>query len=246
MSILAKHEQFALTLKNVHVHYGLGHVLQGVNLSVNKGEIMAIVGRNGVGKTTTINTIMGMQPASEGNVIFEDNGQKVDLLQLPAFDRKKLGIALAPQGRRLFRSLTVAEHLNLVVPYSNQPFDIDSIYEMFPRLHERKRANATTLSGGEQSMLAIARALILNPRFLLMDEPTEGLAPLLVQRIGEVIQGLSGQGITILLVEQKLRFALEVSNRVAVMERGRIVDTYSSDQIDDVNALSELIMHGSA
>ncbi len=243
---MAKREQSALTLDNVHVHYGLGHVLQGVNLEVNKGEITAIVGRNGVGKTTTINTIMGMQPTSEGQIIFEDQGEKIDLSQQPAYDRKKLGIGLVPQGRRLFRSLTVAEHLNLVAPYGAQPFDIHSIYEMFPRLHERKQANATTLSGGEQSMLAIARALILNPRLLLMDEPTEGLAPLLVQMIGEVIQGLSEQGITVLLVEQKLRFALDISKRVAIMERGRIVDIYASDQINDVNALSELIMHGSA
>ncbi|GJM39736.1 MAG: ABC transporter ATP-binding protein [Ardenticatenaceae bacterium] len=242
---MAKHDQFALTLDNVHVYYGLGHVLQGVNLSVNKGGITAIVGRNGVGKTTTINTIMGMQPASEGQIIFEDNGKKVDLRQQSAHDRKKLGIGLVPQGRRLFRSLTVAEHLNLVAPYADKPFDINSIYEVFPRLFERRRANATTLSGGEQSMLAIARALILNPQVLLMDEPTEGLAPLLVRMIGEVIQGLSERGITVLLVEQKLRFALDVSDRVAIMERGRIVDIYDSDQIDDVTVLSELILHGS-
>ncbi|MDX1414943.1 MAG: ABC transporter ATP-binding protein [Candidatus Promineifilaceae bacterium] len=241
---MAKHDQPALLLDNVHVHYGLGHVLQGVNLAVRKGEITAIVGRNGVGKTTTINTIMGLQPATEGQILFADNGQSIDLRRQPSYLRKKYGIALVPQGRRLFRSLTVAEHLNLTRAYSDRPFDKEAIYEIFPRLHERQRAGADTLSGGEQSMLAIARALILNPRLLLMDEPTEGLAPLLVQMIAEVIQGLSREGITVLLVEQKLRFALDVANQIAVMERGRIVDIYARDQINDVSALSELIMHG--
>ncbi len=238
------HDRAALTLENVHVYYGLGHVLQGVSLNVKQGEITTIVGRNGVGKTTTINTIMGLLPASEGRIIFDDDGRQWDLLQHPVYYRKKLGIGLVPQGRRLFRSLTVSEHLNLISQYSNEPFTVDSIYELFPRLHERRRANAQTLSGGEQSMLAIARGLIVNPRLLLMDEPTEGLAPLLVEMIGEVIQQLSEQGITVLLVEQKLRFALEVSHHVAIMERGKIIDIYASNQIDDANSLSELIMHG--
>lgn len=243
---MATPDQAALSVENLHVHYGPSHVLQGLNLDVGANEILAIVGRNGVGKTTLIKTIMGLLPVTEGRITLRLTEEMEELSGRPPFDRKPLGVAIVPQGRQLFRSLTVAEHLNLVTPIRTEPYDLDAIYTMFPRLYERRRAHAITLSGGEQSMLAIARALILNPRLLLMDEPTEGLAPLLVQAIAEIIVSLRDGGLTVLLVEQKLKFALHVSDRIAVMERGQIVGLYPQAEIDDVRALSELILHGAA
>lgn len=238
------HNHVVLSVEDLHVHYGPSHVLQGTSLEVGANEVLAVVGRNGVGKTTLINTIMGLLPITEGRILLRVSEEPQDLTNRPASDRRSLGVAIVPQGRRLFRSLSVEEHLNLVAPIRPEPYDLETIYDMFPRLYERRRAPATTLSGGEQSMLAIARALILNPRVLLMDEPTEGLAPLLVKNIADIIVGLRDGGLTVLLVEQKLKFALQVSNRLAVMERGQIIGLYSRAEIDDVSALSELILHG--
>lgn len=234
----------ALSIEGVHVHYGLSHVLHDTELSLPQGEITAIVGRNGVGKTTLINSIMGLIPITEGSIVLYKGEQALELAKRPASDRKKLGMALVPQGRRLFRSLTVEEHLNLVTPIKPEPYRIESIYEIFPRLYERRRASSSTLSGGEQSMLAISRALILNPDVLLMDEPTEGLAPLLVDVIGQMIVKLKAVGLTVLLVEQKLKFALNTADQIAVMERGRILSVYPRDQIQDADALSEIILMG--
>lgn len=234
----------ALSIDAMHVHYGLSHVLQETELTVPCGDITAILGRNGVGKTTLINSIMGLLPITSGRIMLYREDGSYDLAQRPAADRKRLGIALVPQGRRLFRSLTVEEHLNLLSPIKATPYDLAAIYEIFPRLYERRRAGASTLSGGEQSMLAISRALILNPDILLMDEPTEGLAPLLVDVIGRLIVGLKNLGLTVLLVEQKLKFALNVADRIAVMERGKILSIYARDQIQNVDALSEIILSG--
>ena len=239
-------EHFRLTIQNVHVHYGQSHVLQGVNLAIPPGETTAIVGRNGVGKTTLINAVMGLLPLSEGELLLQTEHQRHSLGTLTAPQRKGLGMALVPQGRRLFRSLSVAEHLNLTAPYQPMPYNVEAIFELFPRLRERKRALARTLSGGEQSMLAIARALILNPGLLLMDEPTEGLAPLLVEQIADVVNELSQSGMTILLVEQKLRFALAVAQHIAVMDRGHLIGVYEKAAITDVEALTDLILHGTS
>ncbi|MCB9450213.1 MAG: ABC transporter ATP-binding protein [Anaerolineaceae bacterium] len=241
---MANPSSIALSIDAIHVHYGLSHVLQETQLSVAEGSITAILGRNGVGKTTLINSIMGLLPITSGQIMLYRGGSTVDLAQQRAADRKKLGIALVPQGRRLFRSLSVEEHLNLVDPIKAMPYNLQAIYEIFPRLYERRRAGASTLSGGEQSMLAVARALILNPDILLMDEPTEGLAPLLVEAIGRIVVGLKDAGLTVLLVEQKLKFALNVADHIAVMERGRILNTYARNQIQDVDALSEIILSG--
>lgn len=237
---MAAADRVALRIEGLHVHYGPSHVLQGVTLDVPTGEVTAIVGRNGVGKTTLINTIMGMLPATKGTVMVGDE----NLLGHPAFDRKRFGLALVPQGRRLFGSVTVEEHLHLVRPISESPHDVESIWGLFPPLRERRRALARTLSGGERSMLSVARALILNPAILLMDEPTEGLAPLLVDTIRDVVLKMRQQGLTILLVEQKLPFAIETGDRIAVMERGAIGRIYEHGEIDDVEALSQLILHG--
>jgi branched-chain amino acid transport system ATP-binding protein len=237
---LAAADPVALRIEELHVYYGLSHVLQGVSLDVPTGQVTAIVGRNGVGKTTMVNAIMGLLPQTKGRVLVGDE----NLLDHHAFDRKRFGLALVPQGRRLFGSLTVEEHLHLVRPIAESPYDVEAIWELFPPLDKRRRALARTLSGGERSMLSVARALILNPAILLMDEPTEGLAPLLVDAIGEVVLKMREQGFTLLLVEQKLPFALRAADRIAVMERGAIAGIYGQGEIDDVEALSQLILHG--
>lgn len=237
---MAAAEPLALRVEDVHAHYGASHVLQGVHLTVPRGQVTALVGRNGVGKTTLIHTLMGLHPASAGHAWLDG----LDLLALPAHARRRHGLALVPQGRRLFRSLTVREHLHLVPPIREGPFSVEAALELFPALRERLEAPAHTLSGGERSMLAIARALVLNPTLLLMDEPTEGLAPLLVQAIGETVPQMKAAGLTVLLVEQNLGLALQVADRVAVMDRGRVVRVFRRDQIRDVEALSELVLRG--
>jgi len=236
---LAAGDSIALRMADLHVHYGASHVLHGVTLDVPEANITAIVGRNGVGKTTLIHTIMGMLPASQGQLSMG----KLDLLGRPPYERKRLGLALVPQGRRLFGSLTVEEHLDLVKPIRPGPYSPRQIYELFPSLENRRRSLARTLSGGERSMLSLARALVLNPTLLLMDEPTEGLAPLLVEAIEEVVLELCQAGLTILLVEQKLTFALAVSDWIAVMQRGEIAGLYERDRIQDVETLGHLILH---
>ncbi len=239
---MAAAEPLALRVEDVHAHYGASHVLQGVRLTVPRGQVTALVGRNGVGKTTLIHTLMGLHPASAGHAWLDD----VDLLALPAHARRRHGLALVPQGRRLFRSLTVREHLQLVPPIREGPFSVEVALELFPALRERLEAPAHTLSGGERSMLAIARALVLNPTLLLMDEPTEGLAPLLVQAIGETVPRMKAAGLTVLLVEQNLGLALQAADRVAVMDRGRVVRVFRRDQIRGVEALSELVLRGAS
>lgn len=231
-------DQTVLRIENVHAHYGLSHVLQGVTLEIPRGNVTAVVGRNGVGKTTLINTIMGIVAATEGRILVDST----DLVDRPAYDRPTLGLAFVPQGRRLFRSLTVDEHLHLFAPDEHARFTRETIFEIFPRLRERRETLARDLSGGEQSMLAIARALLANPSILLMDEPTEGLAPLLVETVGDVIGSIRDMGLSIVLVEQNLKFALRVADYVAVMERGVITHTYARGEIHDVDALSELIL----
>ena len=227
-----------LRIEQVHAYYGLSHVLQGICLDVTAGQVTAVVGRNGVGKTTLINTLMGLVPASAGQMLLGG----ADLAKLPPTRRRGLGMALVPQGRRVFRSLTVDEHLQLVTIPAGSPYTRDRLYEIFPRLHERRRSLAKNLSGGEQSMLAIARALTTNPRLLLMDEPTEGLAPLLVERVREIIERVREQGLTVLLVEQNLQFALACADRVAVMQRGAVAQVFEPGAVPDRAALSDLIM----
>ncbi len=231
-------DQAALSIKDVHAHYGSSHVLHGITLAVPARKVTAIVGRNGVGKTTLVNTIMGIVPPTGGSIFVG----ATDLVGLPAYGRGRLGLALVPQGRRVFRSLTVDEHLSLAKSVAGNPFTREWLFGLFPRLQERRAALARTLSGGEQSMLAIARALSTNPGILLMDEPTEGLAPLLVDAVRKIIVTMRDMGLSILLVEQNLAFALSVADRVAVMKRGAIVQVCERDDIDDVGALSNLIL----
>ena len=229
----------ALRIEGLQVHYGLSHVLHGTTMDVPDHQVTVIVGRNGVGKTTLVNTIMGLVPATEGRVLLGET----DLIPLPAHRRRPFGLALVPQGRRVFGSLTVREHLNLLgKPAPGSSFTSERILELFPRLQDRINTLGRQLSGGEQAMLSIARGLTASPRIMLMDEPTEGLAPLIVRSVGDMILAMRDAGVTILLVEQNLNFALSVADRVAVMERGVIPHVFQREEIEDVDALSDLIM----
>src|ERR1700720_2823348 len=212
----------ALSLANVHSFYGDSHILHGVGFSLRPGGVLALLGRNGAGKTTCISTIIGFLEPRDGEIrLF---GESIEGLSPERIS--SLGIGLVPQGRRIFPSLTVRE--NLVVPQqrestTSKPWNIDRIYDMFPGLRERHAQFAGTLSGGEQQMLAIGRALMGNPRVLLLDEPSEGLAPLIVAEVGRTIKRLKEEGQSILLVEQNLKLALEVSDQAVILNTGRCV-----------------------
>ena len=208
----------ALALADVHTFYGDSHVLHGVSLGVAPGEVVAILGRNGMGKTTLIRSVVGFTPPRRGRVAF--NGR--DVTDWSPSRRIALGMALVPQGRRVFVSLTVRENL-AVARGGRGLWSLERVYELFPRLRDRARNRAHRLSGGEQQMLAIGRALMSNPSLLLMDEPTEGLAPLMVREVGRVIGELKRAGLSILLVEQNLPMAAAVADRVLVLSRGEIV-----------------------
>ena len=222
----------ALEVESVHTYYGESHVLQGISLRVDRGEVLAILGRNGMGKTTLIRTIVGFTPPREGRVVYEGT----EITRLPPFRMVALGMALVPQGRRVFPSLSVRENLD-VARRGEGRWNLEQVYALFPRLRERAENRANKLSGGEQQMLAIGRALMSNPDLLLMDEPTEGLAPLLVREVGRVIGELKRNGLSILLVEQNLALALSVADRVHVLSRGQIVHSGTPAELmgnDDV------------
>ncbi len=207
-----------LEIVEVHTYYGGSHVLQGVSLTVDAGEAVAILGRNGAGKTTLMRSIIGFSPPRRGAVRFK--GQ--DITGWPSFRLTALGLALVPQGRRVFPSLSVRENLE-VARRGRGRSRLDRVYRIFPRLRERETHPANKLSGGEQQMLAIGRALMSSPDLVLMDEPTEGLAPLMVREVGRVIEDLRREGLAILLVEQNLPLALHIADRVHILSRGRIV-----------------------
>ena len=219
-----------LEISGLHTYYGVSHVLQGVSLAVGAGEVIGILGRNGMGKTTLIRSIIGFTPSRRGSVHFKG----ADITRWPAFRAVQHGMGLVPQGRRVFPSLTVKENLDVArrqAPAAQTPWTLERVYAMFPRLDERARNRANKLSGGEQQMLAIARALMTNPDLLLMDEPTEGLAPLLVREVGRAIGELKRQGLSILLVEQNLPLALSVVDRVHILSRGQIVHTATPSEL---------------
>jgi len=209
-----------LELEDLHAYYGESHVLQGVSLTVEKGEIVSILGRNGMGKTTLIRSVIGFMPLRRGRVRFKGE----DITDQPAFRAVARGIGLVPQGRRVFPSLSVLENLDVARSGAARGgWTLQRVLELFPRLRERGTNRANKLSGGEQQMLAIGRALMTNPELLLMDEPTEGLAPLLVREVGRVVGELKRDGLSILLVEQNLPLALSVADRVHILSRGQIV-----------------------
>ena len=212
-----------LVLDQIHTYYDRIHALKGVSLTVERGEIVTLIGSNGAGKTTTLRTISGLLKPRAGNILLE--GAPID--ELPAHEITRLGISHSPEGRRIFARLTVAENLEMGAFARNDQQgirqDMARVLELFPRLRERLHQRGGTLSGGEQQMLAIARALMSRPRLLLLDEPSMGLAPLLVEQIFQIIRNINEQGVTILLVEQNAHVALSIAHRAYVLETGAIV-----------------------
>ena len=217
-----------LALENVEAFYGESQALHGTSFTVNRGEVATLIGRNGAGKTTTLRAIMGLLPRRTGRIEFDGT----DLLPLRSHQIARLGIAYCPEERGIFASLSVQENLTLPPVVKGGGMSIADIYALFPNLRERASSQGTKLSGGEQQMLAIARILRTGATMLLLDEPTEGLAPTLVEQIGRAIARLKAAGFTILLVEQNFRFAQSVADRHYVMESGRIVDCVPAADLD--------------
>ncbi len=213
-----------LKVQDLHVYYGSIHAIKGVSFEVKEGEIVTLIGANGAGKSTTLNTIAGLLKPGDGSIVFLGES----LLGIPAHKVVSRGMALCPEGRRIFQQLTVRENLEMGAysrPASEVDESIEAVYELFPRLKERYRQVAGTLSGGEQQMLAMGRALMSKPRLMMLDEPSMGLAPILVDQIFEIIENMNKKGTTILLVEQNAQMALSVADRAYVLETGRIVNT---------------------
>jgi branched-chain amino acid transport system ATP-binding protein len=210
-----------LEIDNVHTYRGQSYVLQGVSLKVPDAACTTLLGRNGMGKTTLIRSLMGLSPPRSGSIKLDGE----ELVGLPPFAIAKRGLALVPQGRHIFVSLTVDENLTLAARSSNGDggWTVDRVYEIFPHLKERRHNRGGQLSGGEQQMLAIGRALMTNPRLLLMDEPSEGLAPVIVERVAEVVRGLRGQKLSILLVEQNYRLGVDSADYVYILSKGVVV-----------------------
>ncbi|MCA3246764.1 MAG: ABC transporter ATP-binding protein [Azospirillum sp.] len=217
-----------LEVADLHAWYGESHILHGVNLTVREGEVVTLLGRNGAGKTTTMKSVMGIVTSRKGKVSFR--GQ--DTIALPSYAIARMGIAFCPEERGIFASLDVKENLMLPPAVAPGGLSVETIFELFPNLKERLSSQGTKLSGGEQQMLAIGRILRTGAKLLLLDEPTEGLAPVIVQQIGRTIRRLKAEGFTILLVEQNFRFAATVADRHYVMEHGRVVDEIANDALD--------------
>ena len=226
-----------LELLDIHTYYGESYVLCGVSLKIPRGSVAALLGRNGMGKTTAIRSIIGFTPPRRGKVLYGER----DITALPPEKIAKLGIGLVPQGRYIFPSLSVTENLTMAARGAGKAgsWSLDEVYALFPILKERAGCRGTLLSGGEQQMLAIGRALMTNPRLILMDEPSEGLAPLIVKEVGKIIYQLKGKGFSILLVEQNLPMALKVADYLYILSNGKIVYESTPDRLrsnDEVKA----------
>ncbi len=220
----------ALEIAGLHAWYGESHILHDVNLSVNKGEVVTLLGRNGAGRTTTLRSIMGLTGARKGSI--KING--VEAIDFPTHKIAHLGVGYCPEERGIFSSLSAEENLMLppVVSKTDKGMTVEEIYEMFPNLAERRNSQGTRLSGGEQQMLAVARILRTGARLLLLDEISEGLAPVIVQALARMITTLRSKGYTIVMVEQNFRFAAPLADRFYVMEHGQIVETFASSELD--------------
>jgi branched-chain amino acid transport system ATP-binding protein len=221
-----------LEVSGIHAHYGSIEALKGVSLEVGEGEVVTLIGSNGAGKSTTLRSISGLTPATAGTVVFAGE----DITRVPAHDVVSRGIALSPEGRHVFPRMTVRENLELGAHMRKRAEvgeDFDRVFELFPRLKERDKQKAGTMSGGEQQMLAIGRALMAQPKLLMLDEPSMGIAPILVQRIYETIIEINKSGVAILLVEQNANYALDVSKRGYVLETGRVVLKGASAELRD-------------
>jgi len=217
-----------LEVRGLNAWYGESHILHGMDFDVGEGEVVTLLGRNGAGKTTTLKSVLGMVARREGSVRFEGK----ELIRLPSNVIARLGVAFCPEERGIFSSLNVQENLLLPPQVRDGGLPLDKIFEMFPNLRERLRSQGTKLSGGEQQMLAIGRILRTGARLLMLDEPTEGLAPVIVQQIGRTIGELKRRGFTILLVEQNFRFAQTVADRYYVVEHGRVVDMVANAALE--------------
>ena len=219
-----------LEVSDVHVHYGAIEALKGVSLTVDEGEVVTLIGSNGAGKSTTLRSISGLTPASSGKITFAGE----DITRVPAHEIPIRGIALAPEGRHCFPRMTVRENLDLGAHRRRGPGiteDLDRVYDLFPRLKERDRQKAGTMSGGEQQMLAIGRALMQRPRLLLLDEPSLGLAPLIVRKIFQIIREINAEGTTIFLVEQNAHMALATAHRGYVLQTGKVIKTAAAKDL---------------
>jgi branched-chain amino acid transport system ATP-binding protein len=220
-----------LEIEDMHSYYGHIQALQGISLTVEEGEVVTLIGSNGAGKTTTLRSIHGILPPREGRIVFD--GEEIQ--GTPAHELIGRGIAQSPEGRKIFFRMTVLENLEMGAYHRNDRSeireDMNRVFDLFPRLKERTRQEAGTMSGGEQQMLAIGRALMSRPRLLLLDEPSMGLAPVLVERIFQTIREINQQGTTILLVEQNANVALEIATRGYVLETGRIVNSASAEKL---------------
>lgn len=226
-----------LQLIDIHTYYGESYVLRGVSLKIQEGSIVALLGRNGMGKTTTIRSIIGFNPPRRGQILFRDQ----NIAGLPSYKIAHLGVGLVPQGRSIFPSLSVKENLTMSARGVGKAdsWTLDKVYSLFPILKERSRYPGTLLSGGEQQMLAIGRALMTNPQVILMDEPSEGLAPLIVKEVGNIIYQLKQKGFSILLVEQNLPMALKVTDYLYILSNGKVVYESTPDDLrsnDEVKA----------
>jgi branched-chain amino acid transport system ATP-binding protein len=209
-----------LEVQDIHTYYGDAYVLQGLSLKVEEGQILGLLGRNGVGKTTLVNSVVGFNPPRRGKILFRG----VDITQVSSFETVRSGMGLVPQGRRVFPSLSVEENLKVAERgISRRGWNAKRVYALFPRLEERRAQRAKTLSGGEQQMLAIGRGLMTNPDCLIMDEPSEGLAPIIIQGVWEAIAKLKREGLSILLVEQNAALAIKLVDYVHVMSKGTVV-----------------------
>lgn len=218
-----------LQVENIHTYYGESHILHGVSLSVKTGKLSVLLGRNGMGKTTTIRSIIGFTPPKEGKIYFKDK----EIQELPPYRIARLGIGISPQGRSVFPNLTVKENLLLSARSSrNGHWTLDKVYDLFPRLKERASSMGGTLSGGEQQMLAIGRALVLNPDLILLDEPSEGLSPIMVETVANVIRRLKEEQLSMLMVEQNLAMALSVADHVYILNKGEIVFSGTPEELE--------------
>jgi len=213
-----------LEVQDIHTYYGDAYVLQGLSLKVEEGQILGLLGRNGVGKTTLVNSIVGFTPPRRGKILFKG----VDITQFSSFETVRMGMGLVPQGRRVFPSLSVEENLRVAERNAGRHrWNLEQVFALFPRLQERRAQRARTLSGGEQQMLAIGRALMTNPDCLIMDEPSEGLAPIVIQGVWDAVGKLKEEGLSILLVEQNAYLAVKLVDYVHVLSKGQVV--YSAD-----------------
>lgn len=217
-----------LRLSDLHAFYGESHILHGVDMQVHRGELVTLLGRNGSGRSTILKSIMGMVGRRSGSIMIDGR----DTLSIPAHQIARLGVGYCPEERGIFASLNVEENLMLPPTVSSGGLSLEEIYGMFPNLHERRNSQGTRLSGGEQQMLAMARILRTGANLLLLDEITEGLAPVIVERLGEVLVELKRRGITIVLVEQNFRFAAPLADRHYVIEHGQVIDQFDAEELD--------------